>query len=122
MKIKPVTKFPKQSCSLPNMPGDNIIIQFIIPLMTECLYALSHVTFTPNLETSLVAQMVKDPPAMGETQVQSLSHKDSLEKEITTHFSILAWETPQTEETGGLQSWDCRESDMTERLTLSHDA
>ena len=90
--------------------------------MTECLYALSHVTFAPSLETSLVAQMVKDPPAMGETQVQSLSQKDSLERERTTHFSILAWEIPQTEETGGLPSWDLRESDTTERLTLSYDA
>ena len=37
-------------------------------------------------------------------QVQSLGHKDPLEKEMTTHSSILAWEIPQTEEPGGLQS------------------
>ena len=89
--------------------------------MPESLHTLSHVTFAPNLETSLVGQTVKDPPAMWETQVQSLSQKDSLEKEITTHFSTLAWEIPRTEETGGLQSWDCREPDTTEHLTLSHD-
>ena len=41
---------------------------------------------------------------MQETQVQSLGQEDPLEKEITTHSSILAWEIPWTEEPGGLQS------------------
>ena len=53
---------------------------------------------------SLVAQMVKNLPAMQETQVQSLGWEDPLEKEMATHSSILAWETPWTEEPGGLQS------------------
>ena len=39
-----------------------------------------------------------------ETQVQSLSQKDPLEKEMATHSSILAWKIPGTEEPGGLQS------------------
>ena len=39
-----------------------------------------------------------------ETQVQSLGQEDLLEKEMATHSSILAWEIPQTEEPGGLQS------------------
>ena len=39
---------------------------------------------------------------MQETQVQSLGEEDPLEKEMTTHSSILAWETPWTEEPGGL--------------------
>ena len=47
---------------------------------------------------------VKNPPAMQEMWVPSLSWEDSLEKEIATHFSILAWEIPLTEEPGGLQS------------------
>ena len=47
---------------------------------------------------------VKNPPAVQETQVQSLGIKDPLEKEIATHSSILAWEMPWTEEPGGLQS------------------
>ena len=42
--------------------------------------------------------------AMWETQVRSLRHKDPLEKEMATRSSILAWEIPRTEETGGLQS------------------
>ena len=41
---------------------------------------------------------------MQETTVQSLDWEDPLEKEIATHFSILAWEIPWTEELGGLQS------------------
>ena len=47
--------------------------------------------------------MVKNSSAMQEMQVQSLDQKDALEKETATHSSILAWEIPQTEESGGLQ-------------------
>ena len=56
--------------------------------------------------TSLVAQLVKNLPVMQETQVRSLGQKDPLEKEMATNSSILAWEIPQTEEPGGLQSMD----------------
>ena len=48
--------------------------------------------------------VVKNQPAMQETQVQSLSWEDSLEEETATHSSILAWEIPWTEKPGGLQS------------------
>ena len=47
--------------------------------------------------------MVKNLPLMKETQVQSLGQEDPLEKEMTTHSSILAWRIPWTEEPGGLQ-------------------
>ena len=50
---------------------------------------------------------VKNPPARQETQkmrVQSLDGEDPLEKEMATYSSILAWEIPWTEESGGLQS------------------
>ena len=50
----------------------------------------------------MVARMVKNLPAMQETQVQSLGREDSLEKGMATHSSILAWEIPWTEEPGGL--------------------
>ena len=53
---------------------------------------------------SLVAQMVKNLPAMQETQVQSLGWENPLEKGMATHSSILAWRIPWTEEPGGLQS------------------
>ena len=54
--------------------------------------------------TSLVAQMVKNLPAMWEIRVWSLGQEDPLEKEMATHSSVLAWKIPWTEEPGGLQS------------------
>ena len=48
--------------------------------------------------------MVKNPPAMGETQVLSLGQEDPLKKGMATHSSILAWRIPWTEEPGRLQS------------------
>ena len=48
--------------------------------------------------------MVKNPPAVQETGVQSLGQEDPLEKEMAAHFSILAWRIPWTEEPGRLQS------------------
>ena len=51
-----------------------------------------------------MAQSVKKLPAMRETQVQSLGQEDTLEVEMATHFGILAWRTPWTEECGVLQS------------------
>ena len=53
---------------------------------------------------TLVAQMVKNPPATQETKVSSLGGEDLLEEEMATHCSILAWEIPWTEKPGGLQS------------------
>ena len=47
--------------------------------------------------------MVKNLPAMQETQVQSLGREDPLEKEMVIHSSTLAWRIPWTEEPGGLQ-------------------
>ena len=46
--------------------------------------------------TSLVAQLVKNPPVMQETQVQSLGWEDPMEKGMATHSSILAWRIPWT--------------------------
>ena len=48
--------------------------------------------------------MVKNLSAMQETQIQSLGWKNPLEKEMATHFSILSWRIPLTEEPGRLQS------------------
>ena len=53
---------------------------------------------------SLVVQMVKNLPAMQETQLQSLGQEDPLEKEMATHSSILAWRIPWTKKPGRLQS------------------
>ena len=65
---------------------------------------------------SLIAQLVKNLPAMQETWVQPLGWEDPLEKEMAIHSSILAWRIPWTEEPGGLQSTGSQESDTTERL------
>ena len=53
---------------------------------------------------SFVAQTVKRLPTMQETQVRSLGREVPLDKEMTTHSSILAWKIPRTEESGRLQS------------------
>ena len=52
----------------------------------------------------MVAQTIKNLPAMQEIPVQSLGPEDSLEKGMATHSSILAWRIPWTEKPGGLQS------------------
>ena len=69
---------------------------------------------------SLVAQLVKNLPAMWETWVQSLDWEDPLEKEMAPHSSILAWKTSWTEEPGGLQSMGSQRVRMIERLTLTY--
>ena len=71
---------------------------YLLPLQIRFIY-------TENLLLRfiifLVTQMVKNMPVMQETWVQSLSREDPLEKEMTTHSSILAWEILWTEELGG---------------------
>ena len=67
-----------------------------------------------------MAQTVKNLLAMQEIWVRSLGQEDSLEKGTATHSSILAWEIPWMEESGGLQSMQLQESDTTERLNHRH--
>ena len=55
-------------------------------------------------EASLISQLVKNLPAMLETPIRFLEWEDSLEEGVATHSSILAGESPWTEEPGGLQS------------------
>ena len=61
--------------------------------------------------------MIKNLPTMQETWVQSLGGEDPLEKEMATHFSILAWRIPRTEEPGGLQSMGSQRVGHTEPYT-----
>ena len=63
--------------------------------------------------------MVKNLPAMQETQVQSLGQEDSLEEGMTTHSSILAWIIPMDRETRWATVHRVAESDTTQRLMLS---
>ena len=67
-----------------------------------------------RLGASLVAQTVKNLPAVQETQVLSLDWENPLEMEMAIHPSILAWRIPWTEDPGGLQSTGHKKSDKTE--------
>ena len=74
-------------------------------MMNECFLAHwngSGWCLLLRFEASLVAQMVKNPPVMQGTRVRSLGREDSLEKEMATYSSVLAWRIPWTEEPGGL--------------------
>ena len=71
----------------------------------------------PNAWASLVTQMVKNLPAVQETQVQSLGREDPLGEEMATCSSILAWRIPWTEDLVGYGPWGLKESDTTEQLT-----
>ena len=81
-------------------------------MLGGCLFNLS-------IYASLVAQTVKNSPAVQETQVQSLGWEDPLEKGIATHSSIFAGEFHGQRSLVGYNPWGCNKSDMTERLTLS---
>ena len=61
----------------------------------------------------MATQMVKSLTAMQETQVRSLGQEDPLEKGMATHFMIIAWKIPWTEEPGCKEffAWGCKESD-----------
>ena len=64
--------------------------------------------------TSLVAQMVKNPPAMQRPRFYPWVQEDLLEKQVGMHSSIRAWRIPQLEESGELYSpWGHKESDIT---------
>ena len=71
---------------------------YSVMVMSNC----QHLGAAHKHWASLVAQMVKNPPAMPETWVQSLGWEDPLEKETGTHSSILDWRIPWTEEPRGL--------------------
>ena len=60
-----------------------------------------------------MAQLIRNPPAMQETQVLFMGQEDPLENGIAIHSNILAWEIPCAEEPGRLQFIGSKESDMT---------
>ena len=80
---------------------------FVGTTVTVCISAtclpLNHLMLIYNRQ-SLVAQSVKNLPAVQKTRVLSPGWEDPLEKEMATHSSILAWKISWTEEPGGLQS------------------
>ena len=72
-----------------------------------------------STKPSLVAQVVKNLPAVQETQIRSLDQEDLWGKGMGTHSSILAWESPWADDLAGYSPWSCKESDMTMWLTIS---
>ena len=85
------------------------------------LHACMHHEFLKTvllMRPSLIAQSVKNLPAVQETQVQSLGREDPLGKEMATYSSILAWKIPSQRSLVGCNSWHRKESGTTERLTL----
>ena len=78
----------------------------------SCTYYFSYIHIQWLL-ASLVAQRLKNLPAMQETWIPSLGWKDPLEKGMATHSSILAWRMPWTEEPGKPQSMGLQELDTT---------
>ena len=76
-------------------------------LLTPKLPASTLLFYFPSIYwkwAPLVAQMVKNLPAMWETQVRSLGQEDPLEKRMATHSSIFPWRIPWTVEFSGLQT------------------
>ena len=67
---------------------------------------------------SLIAQLVKNLPAMQETPVQFLGWEDPLEEDIATHSSIHAWVSHGQRSLAGYSPWSCKKSDTTEQLSL----
>ena len=61
-----------------------------------------------------MAHQVKNPPAKQETWILSLGQDDPQEEGTATHFNILAWRIPWTEELASYSPWDCKELDTTE--------
>ena len=80
---------------------DNKNIQSLLSVY----HAVIHMDYL-RTRAPLIAQLVKYPPAMWETWVQSLHWEDPLEKGVAPHFSILAWRIPWTEKPGTLQSME----------------
>ena len=72
-----------------------------------------HLEKAPSSQASLLAQIVKNPPAVQETRVQFLGWEGPLEKGMATHSSVLAWRIPWKRSLVGYSPQHCKESDTT---------
>ena len=83
-------------------------LNFSLRIVRDNRFLIETPKFWCIFKVSLVAKMVKNPPAMRETQVQSRGWEDPLEKGRATHSSSLAWRIPRTEELCGLRSMSAK--------------
>ena len=90
-----------------------------LELYLVCIQCSKYIIIKVLQGRSSVAQTLTNLSRVQETQVQSLGQEDPLEKEMSTHSSILAWRIPWIEEAGRLQSMGLPGSEMTKQLTLS---
>ena len=84
--------------------GHNVKWQLVLAELLWLWTYLPVQIMSPNILPDLVAQTVKNLPAIQETRVRSLGHEDPLENGMATHSSILSWKIPWTEEPGRLLS------------------
>ena len=82
----------------------DIIFKCLLPCLMLTSDQMRYDTHYNAGGAALVIKVIKSPPAMWETWVQSLNQEDPPGEEMATHHSILAWRIPWTEEPGGLQS------------------
>ena len=94
----------------PVVPNSHLIWSHLLSLGFQLLFHY--------LWASLVAQTVKNPPAMQETGDQTPGWEDPLEKGMAAHSSTLAWRIPWQRSLAGYSPWGCKQSDTTEQLTL----
>ena len=112
--------------------GNSIPLIFLFPFyflylvtMYQFLMSMNLFLFCTQIHlhwASIVAQTVKNLPAVQETQVRSLGQEDPLEKVLASHSSILAWRIPWTEEPDRLQSMGhrVRHNWVTNTFTFLH--
>ena len=81
-----------------------------------------HFMLNKQVTYSLVAQIVKNQPAMQETQIRSLGQEDLLEKGMVLATVFLPGESHGQRSLAGYSPWSCKQSDMTDGLTLFKDA
>ena len=85
----------------------------VVVVKFSCSIGLKQCYQLVRIKCLLVAQSVKNLPAVQETWVWSLGREDTLEEEMAAHFIILAWRIPWTEQPSGLQPMGSQELDMT---------
>ena len=89
---------------------------FFLTTLSGYLYQIDYKAILDINRPSLIVQLVKNLPAVQETLVLFLGWEDPLEKEMTTHSSILAWKIPWTEEPGRLLSMGSQELELNYQL------